>query len=100
VSTVPTSLDPWREKGIPLDKQFRSWRERVKTPYDKQAVDPYTRCRVPLGPAAPPEREQGPLTGPEPPLATIHPAPATEGLLPLSELRPLADPPALQEPPA
>jgi hypothetical protein len=46
MSTVPTSLDPWREQGIPLDKQYRSWRERVKTPYDKQDVDPYTRCRV------------------------------------------------------
>jgi hypothetical protein len=46
MSTVPTSLDPWRERGIPLDKQYRSWRERVRTPYDKQDVDPYTRCRV------------------------------------------------------
>jgi hypothetical protein len=44
--TVPTSLDPWRERGVPLDKQFRSWRERIKAPYDKQDVDPYTRCRV------------------------------------------------------
>ncbi|HEX2034263.1 MAG TPA: hypothetical protein VHS99_08765 [Chloroflexota bacterium] len=44
--TIPTSLDPWREKGIPLEKQFRSWKERVKAPYDKRDVDAYTRTRV------------------------------------------------------
>ena len=56
-----------------------------------------TLRRVLLGPAAPPERWQRLLTGPEPPLAAIHPAPATEGLLPLSRLPPWADPPALRE---
>src|SRR5215207_5330734 len=46
MAAVPTSLDPWREKGIPLDKQYRSWRQRVKAPYDKRDVDPFTRLRV------------------------------------------------------
>ena len=56
-----------------------------------------TLRRVQLGPAAPPERWQRLLSGPEPPLATIHPAPATAGLLPPSEVPPWADPPALRE---
>jgi hypothetical protein len=43
---VPSTLDPWREKGIPLEKQFRSWRQIVKPPYDKREVDAYTRTRV------------------------------------------------------
>ena len=41
-----TTLDPWREKGIPLEQQYRSWRQRVKAPYDKHEVDAYTRTRV------------------------------------------------------
>lgn len=44
--STPTSLDPWREKGIPLAKQYRSWKQICKTPYDKREVDAYTRCRV------------------------------------------------------
>ena len=44
--TIPTSLDPWQEKGIPLEQQYRSWKARVKTPYDKRDVDAYTRTRV------------------------------------------------------
>jgi hypothetical protein len=40
------TLNPWQEKGIPLEKQFRSWSQRVKRPYDKAQVDAYTRCRV------------------------------------------------------
>jgi len=43
---VPTTLNPWREQGIPLDKQFRSWKEVAKSPYDKLDVDAYTRTRV------------------------------------------------------
>jgi hypothetical protein len=35
---VPTTLDPWREQGIPLEKQFRSWKEIVKSPYGKLDV--------------------------------------------------------------
>jgi hypothetical protein len=44
--TLPTTLDPWREPGIPLEQQFRSWKQRIKTPYHKLDVDPYTRVRV------------------------------------------------------
>lgn len=43
---VPSTLDPWTEKGIPLDRQVRSWKERIKRPYHKFDVDPYTRTRV------------------------------------------------------
>jgi hypothetical protein len=42
----PTTLDPWREQGIPLDQQCRSWKKRIKAPYHKLDVDPYTRVRV------------------------------------------------------
>ena len=41
-----TTLDPWHEKGIPLDRQIRSWKQRVRAPYDKRDVDAYTRARV------------------------------------------------------
>lgn len=41
-----TTLDPWRETGIPLEKQIRSWKGRVRAPYDKRDVDAYTRTRV------------------------------------------------------
>jgi rubrerythrin len=46
IMTLPTTLDPWRERGIPLEQQFRSWKQRIKTPYHKLDVDPYTRVRV------------------------------------------------------
>jgi hypothetical protein len=39
-------LDPWHEPGIPLDEQYRSWKQRIKAPYDKHQVDAYTRTRV------------------------------------------------------
>ena len=40
------SLNPFKEKGIPLEKQFRSWKQIAQLPYKKQEVDAYTRCRV------------------------------------------------------
>jgi rubrerythrin len=40
------SFDPFRERGIPLDRQTRSWAELNVTPYKTEAVHPYTRCRV------------------------------------------------------
>ena len=40
------AFNPLAEKGIPLDKQLRNWSELNVQPYDKNAVDPYTRCRV------------------------------------------------------
>ena len=40
------TLDPWHEPGIPLEQQYRSWKQRIKAPYDKHEVDAYTRTRV------------------------------------------------------
>jgi hypothetical protein len=43
---LPSTLDPWREKGIPLDEQIRSWKQLTKEPYHKLDVDAYSRARV------------------------------------------------------
>jgi rubrerythrin len=40
------SLNPFQEKGIPLEKQYRTWKQIAQLPYRKQEVDAYTRCRV------------------------------------------------------
>jgi hypothetical protein len=40
------AFNPLAEKGIPIDRQLRNWSELRVQPYDKDAVDPYTRCRV------------------------------------------------------
>nr|WP_018639580.1 hypothetical protein [Parafrankia elaeagni] len=40
------SFNPLEEKGVPLCDQIRNWSELNVEPYDKTAVDPYTRCRV------------------------------------------------------
>jgi hypothetical protein len=40
------TLNPWREKGIPLEQQYRSWYGCLPDPYAKHDVDAYTRCRV------------------------------------------------------
>jgi hypothetical protein len=40
------SLNPLREKGTPLEKQFRTWKQIALPPYRKQEVDAFTRCRV------------------------------------------------------
>lgn len=39
------SFNPLKEKGIPVDKQLRSWNKIVQKPYDKAEVDAYTRAR-------------------------------------------------------
>jgi hypothetical protein len=39
-------FNPLEERGIPIDKQLRNWRELNVEPYDKLEVDPYTRCRI------------------------------------------------------
>ena len=39
-------FNPLAERGIPIDKQLRTWRELNVDPYDKREVDPYTRCRI------------------------------------------------------
>jgi hypothetical protein len=47
---APSTLDPWREKGIPVDKQYRSWRQIVKEPVNKLEVDAYScYARLPVG---------------------------------------------------
>ncbi|MFL6216400.1 MAG: hypothetical protein ACJ74J_21125 [Blastocatellia bacterium] len=40
------AFNPLAEQGIPIDKQLRNWSELNVQPYDKHAVDPYTRTRV------------------------------------------------------
>src|SRR5690606_29028307 len=39
------AFNPLRERGIPLEKQFRNWSELNVKPYDKETVHPYSRCR-------------------------------------------------------
>jgi hypothetical protein len=45
-AATPSTLNPWTEKGIPLEQQFRSWKQRVHAPYHKREVDAYTRTRI------------------------------------------------------
>ncbi|MFB0612892.1 hypothetical protein [Aurantiacibacter poecillastricola] len=40
------AFNPLTEKGIPMDRQFRSWSELAGETYDTNEVHPYTRCRV------------------------------------------------------
>ena len=40
------AFNPLTEKGIPIDRQFRSWSELSANTYDTNDVHPYTRCRV------------------------------------------------------
>ncbi|GGR52583.1 hypothetical protein GCM10010282_51890 [Streptomyces roseolus] len=40
------TFNPLEQRGIPLDKQVRSWRELNVAPIDPDATDPYTRCRI------------------------------------------------------
>jgi hypothetical protein len=40
------SMNPLNERGIPVEDQLRNWTELNVEPYDKHAVDPYTRTRV------------------------------------------------------
>ena len=39
------TFNPLEEKGIPLEKQIRSWHDIVKRPFDKHKVGCYTRTR-------------------------------------------------------
>jgi hypothetical protein len=41
-----SSFDPLQEKGMPVSKQTRNWTELGKFQYNKEEVDPYTRCRI------------------------------------------------------
>ncbi|MEV4307713.1 hypothetical protein [Nonomuraea sp. NPDC049624] len=40
------TFNPLRERGIPLDRQLRNWRELNVLPIDPDHADPYTRCRI------------------------------------------------------
>jgi hypothetical protein len=40
------TFNPLVEKGIPLDRQIRNWRELDVTPVDPDDTDPYTKCRI------------------------------------------------------
>ncbi|MDQ3765178.1 MAG: hypothetical protein M3460_27910 [Actinomycetota bacterium] len=40
------TFNPLTEKGIPLERQLRNWRELDVTPVDPDDTDPYTKCRI------------------------------------------------------
>lgn len=40
------AMNPLDQSGMPIEDQFRSWSALNPDPYDKRAVDPYTRTRV------------------------------------------------------
>jgi hypothetical protein len=40
------TFNPLTEKGIPLERQLRNWRELDVTPVDPDETDPYTKCRI------------------------------------------------------
>ncbi|MFE0876078.1 hypothetical protein ACFW4X_14635 [Streptomyces smyrnaeus] len=40
------SFNPLEQRGIPLERQVRNWRELNVTPIDPDHCDPYTRCRI------------------------------------------------------
>jgi len=39
------AFNPWKEKGVSIEKQIRNWNRIVHKPYDKYEVDQYTRTR-------------------------------------------------------
>jgi len=40
------TFNPLEERGIPLDRQVRNWRELNIDPVDPDHSDPYTKCRI------------------------------------------------------
>ncbi|MER6143664.1 hypothetical protein ABT174_27070 [Streptomyces sparsogenes] len=40
------TFNPLEQRGIPLDRQLRNWRELDVAPIDPDRCDPYTRCRI------------------------------------------------------
>src|SRR5215216_2162851 len=44
--TSSMSFNPLDQAGVPVDEQFRSWRELNVEPVDIEGGDPYTRCRI------------------------------------------------------
>lgn len=39
-------FEPYKDRGISLEQQWKSFKDLVRTPYDKDRVEAYTRCRV------------------------------------------------------
>ena len=42
------AMNPYQERGLPLERQVRSWKNVALPPFRKQEVDAFTRCRVVL----------------------------------------------------
>ena len=40
------AMNPYQERGMPLERQVRSWKNIALPPFPKQEVDAFTRCRV------------------------------------------------------
>ena len=40
------SINPFKERGIPADKQLRNWAELNVKPYNKNEAHPYTKARI------------------------------------------------------
>jgi len=40
------AFNPFKEQGVPIEKQIKSWSEINMKPFDKNKVNPYTRVRV------------------------------------------------------
>src|SRR3982751_1774864 len=45
ISEQRMSFKPLRERGIPIEKQFRDWSELNVKPYDMMQVHPFSLCR-------------------------------------------------------
>ena len=39
-------MNPFKERGTPIERQLRSWKHVALPPYRKQDVDAFTRCRI------------------------------------------------------
>lgn len=37
------AFNPLKEKGMPINKQFKNWSELNTKPYDKKTIHPYAR---------------------------------------------------------
>lgn len=40
------AFNPLAERGTPIEKQFKTWRDLNVKPYDKRSIHPYSRTRV------------------------------------------------------
>ncbi|MFH0809647.1 MAG: hypothetical protein V2A77_04135 [Pseudomonadota bacterium] len=43
---MPTVFEPFKDRGTPLDEQWKDFKALTRLSYDKDTVQPYTRCRV------------------------------------------------------